>query len=61
MQEDGTITNDADQLQWSDDDVGTSSSTSLEAPSDPSPSPDRRALRGEREDPEYDPTEDVSL
>jgi len=37
------------------------SSTSLEEPSDPCPSPDRRALRAKRAYPEYDLTEEVIL
>ena len=48
-----TTTNEADKLKWL--------STSLEEASDPSPWPDRRALRDELEDLEYDLTEDVSL
>ena len=57
-----TTTNEADKLEWlSDDDGNNTSSTSLEEASDPSPRPDRRALRAKLEDPEYDPTEDVSL
>ena len=57
-----TTTNEADKLEWLSDDYGNdTSSTSLEEASDPSPRPDHRALRAELEDPEYDPTEDVSL
>ena len=57
-----TTTNEADKLEWlSDDDGNDTSLTSLEEASDPSPRPDRRALRAKLEDPEYDPTEDVSL
>jgi hypothetical protein len=57
-----TTTNEADKLEWLlDDDGNDTSSTSLEEASDPSPRPDRRAIRAELEDPEYDPTEDVSL
>jgi len=57
-----TTTNEADKLEWlSDDDDNDTSSTSLEEASYPSPRPDRRALRAELEDPEYDLTEDVSL
>jgi len=56
-------TNKADKLEWlsMDDDGNDTSLTSLEEASDPSPRPDHRALRAELEDPEYDPTEDVSL
>ena len=56
-------TNEADKLEWlsTDDDGNHTSSTSLEEALDPSPRPDRRALRAELEDPEYDLTEDVSL
>ena len=56
-------TNKADKLEWlsMDDDGNDTSLTSLEEASDPSPRPDRRALRAKLEDPEYDPTEDVSL
>ena len=55
-------TNEADKLEWlSDDDSNDMSSTSLEEASDPSPRPDSGALRAKLEDPEYDPTEDVSL
>ncbi|CAD6341307.1 unnamed protein product [Miscanthus lutarioriparius] len=54
-----TTTNEADKLEWlSDNDGNDTSSTSLEEASDPSPRPDRRALRPELEDPEYDLTED---
>ena len=57
-----TTTNEADKLEWLSDNNGNdTSSTSLEEASDPSPRPDRRALRAELEDPEYDPTQDVSL
>jgi hypothetical protein len=57
-----TTTNEADKLEWlSNDDGNDTSSTSLEEASDPSPRPDCRALRAELEDPEYDPTKDVSL
>ena len=56
-------TNEADKLEWlsTDDDGNDTSSTSLEEASDPSPRPDRWALRAKLEYPEYDPTEDVSL
>ena len=57
-----TTTNEADKLEWLlDDDGNDMSSTSLEEASNPSPRSDRKALRAELEDPEYDPTEDVSL
>jgi hypothetical protein len=57
-----TTTKEADKLDWlSDDNNNDTSSTSLEEALDPSPSPDRRALRAELEDLECDPTEDVSL
>ena len=51
-------TNKADKLEWlsMDDDGNDTSSTSWEEASDPSPRPNRRALRAELEDPEYDPT-----
>ena len=56
-------TNEADKLEWlsTDDDGNDTSLTSLEEASDPSPRPDRGANRAELEDPEYNPTEDVSL
>ena len=55
-------TNEADKLEWLSNDEGNNmSSTTLEEALDPSPRPDRRALRVELEDPEYDVTEDVSL
>ena len=54
--------NEAAKLEWlSDDDGNDTSSTSLEEALDPSPRPDRRALRAKLGDPEYNPTEDVSL
>ena len=57
-----TTTNEADKLEWlSDNDGNDTSSTSLEEASDPSPRPDRKAIRAELEDLEYDLTEDVSL
>ena len=57
-----TTTNEVDKLEWlSGDDSNDTSSTSLEEASDPSPRPDRRAIRAELEDPEYNSTEDVSL
>ena len=57
-----TTTNEADKLEWlSDDDRNDTSLTSLEEASDPSPRPDRRALRAKLEDLEYNLTEHVSL
>ena len=49
-----TTTNEADKLEWLSDDndnVNDTSSTSLEEALDPSPRPDRRALRAKLEDP----------
>ena len=55
-------TNEADKLEWlSNDNDNDMLSTSLEEALDPSPRTDRKAIRAELEDPEYDPTEDVSL
>ena len=56
-------TNEADKLEWllTDDDGNDTSSTSLEEALDPSPRSNRKALRAELEDIEYDPAEDVSL
>ena len=56
-------TNEADKLEWfsTDDDGNDTSLTSLEEASDPSPRPDRGALRSELEDLEYNPIEDVTL
>jgi hypothetical protein len=58
-----TTTNEVDKLEWlsMDDDGNDLMSTSLEEASDPSPRPDRRALRAKLEDLEYNSTEDVSL
>jgi hypothetical protein len=58
-----TTTNEVDKLEWlsMDDGDNNMTLTSLEEALDPSPRPDRRALRAKLEDLEYNPTEDVSL
>jgi len=48
-------------LEWSSNDNGTLGLASCEEASNPSPRPDRRALRAELQDPIYDPCQDVSL
>ena len=57
-----TTTNEADKLEWLSNDEGNNmSSTTLEEALDPSPRSNRKALRAELEDLEYDLTQDVSL